>query len=141
VDRRKTPDRRARPTRFAGNLLGPRRRQGGRRRTDRRPSYVDRYDAMDAVLVLGIFVFNLLDAALTLHHLGRGAQEANPLMDALLRISPELFVAEKAAVGAVCVVALAVHKNFRLARVGLWTFFGFYGVLFLYHLYLLFAVP
>lgn len=141
VERRKTPDRRARPTGFWAGLFGPKRRRGGRRRADREPTYVDLYDAVDALLVLGIFVLNLLDAALTLHHLDRGAREVNPLMDALLRISPELFVAEKAVVGAVCVVALVVHKTTRMARIGLWTFFGFYGALFLYHLYLLFALP
>ncbi len=133
-DRRRGGDRRARPTRPFDVLRGHRRRRGGRRRTDRQGIYADRLGTPDVLLVLSIFVLNLLDAYLTLDILLHGAEEANPVMAALLGRSHGVFLAEKIAVVGFCLVILGAHRHFRLARLGLVALLLLYAALFLYHL-------
>lgn len=136
VDRRRTPDRRQAPTGALAVLRGHRRRHRGRRRGERENTYADRIAAGDLLLVLAIFTLNLADAGLTLDHIGRGASEANPVMDAALAVSPGAFLLEKIAVVGTCLVLLVLHRHFRLARLGLWALFAVYAGLFGYHLYL-----
>ncbi len=139
VDRRRTPDRRHRPTRLQDTLAGPRRRRHGRRRADRHRLYVDRYHRSDVALVLAIFALNLLDALFTLQVLGRGAVERNPLMARLLEAGQTTFLVEKCFVVGFWLVLLIVHKNFRMARIGLWVLLLAYAALFGWHLLLHFT--
>lgn len=136
VDRRVSPDRRARPTRFWDTLVGPRRRRSGRRASDQRGLYVDVYHGTDVALVLTVFVLNLLDAAFTLNYLGYGGTEENPFMQRLLEAGNATFLFEKCFVVGFWLVLLIVHKNFRIARIGLWLLLVVYAALFGWHVFL-----
>lgn len=131
VDRRRQ-DRRSGPTRALGDLLSPRRRAGGRRTEDQQ-LYVDRYTRGDVALLLSIFVLNLGDAAFTMRWLARGGREANPVMDFFLDISPYAFLAQKCLVVGFWLLILLIHKNFRVARIGLYASLAVYAVLMLVH--------
>ena len=132
---RRGPDRRTQPTprlsRYA--LLGGRR--GSVRRADEREgSFVDRY-GLGVVLAIGwTALMNAGDSVFTLVHLQSGGIELNPVADSLLQTGRLGFVAFKALLMTAALLVLAVHKNFSLARVGLWIAAGSYTVLNLYHL-------
>lgn len=140
VERRQQPDRRSEPTRAWTGLISflrppeapPLRRQAGRRATDQ-IGYVDRYTRQDLALLLTIFLLNVADAFLTLLWLERGGREANPVMDFLLDIGPWAFLAQKCLVVGLWLVILVVHKNFRLARIGLYSALVVYGLLLIVH--------
>jgi hypothetical protein len=133
VDRRHIPDRRRNPTRWWDSMLGRKRRVRGRRTGEITNVYVDVYYNADLLLVLVVFILNLLDAALTLDHLGRGGSESNPAMAQILTFGPYAFVLEKGLAVGLCLVALTVHKTFRLARVGTYCLLTAYGALTAYH--------
>lgn len=133
VDRRLTPDRRARPTRWWEGLLGARRRIGGRRHHERNNIYVDRYERRDLLLIAAIFSLNLFDAGLTLYNLSVGIAEANPIMDAVIDLGPWSFLYEKLFVVGSCLLALTIHKNFRGVRRAMTMLLWTYALLALYH--------
>lgn len=58
-------------------------------------------------LALFVVVLNIADALATLYAVAGGAEEINPLMRALLDVSPWLFVAIKLSGVTVCAVMLA----------------------------------
>lgn len=142
ADRRSERDRRARPTRFWDSLLGRRRRAIGRREGEQGDVYVDRFGRGDVFLVLAIFALNIFDAFCTLIWLHRGGSEGNPLMDLAIQAGESVFLFQKCIVAGVWLLILLVHKNFRIARIGLWVLLGVYGTVAVYHGFLaLFAVP
>ena len=131
VDRREG-DRRDRPTRPLTGWLTPRRRAGGRRESDRE-SYVDRYSRRDVMLLMTIFLLNVGDAFFTMLWLARGGKEANPVMDFFLDIGPGAFLVQKCIVVGIWLLILLIHKNFRLARIGLYASLVVYALLMLVH--------
>ncbi len=133
---RRGGERRGSPTRLWDFLLGRARRRGGRRDGDHRGTYVDRYRRRDLVLLVAVFALNILDALFTLIWVGEGGGEKNPLMDRLLRSGDQVFINVKFFISGLAFVVLVAHKNFRLARVGLWALFGVYVGVFLYHILL-----
>ena len=142
VDRREAGDRRHRPTRVWDSLRGPRRRSGGRRAGEQGEVYVDRYSARDVLLVVVILLLNVVDALCTLAWLSRGGVEGNPLMNWVLEMGNGFFLFQKCIVAGGWLIVLLVHKNFRIARLGLWMLLAVYGLLALYHgMLLLFAEP
>ena len=135
-------DRRHSATRFRDTWKSPLRRMGARRQGEGDRLYVDRYRASDVALLLGIFLINIADAFFTLHWIGRGGTEGNPLMDWLLGQGQMAFIAFKCLAVGIWLLVLIVHKNFQLARWGLWCLMTFYSFLLLYHLFLyVFAEP
>ena len=67
-------------------------------------------------------------------HLQAGGIELNPVAGALLEAGRGGFVFWKSFLISLALLVLAVHKNFYLARIGLWTAAGTYALLFIYHL-------
>lgn len=135
-ERRNGQDRRRQRTRFWDSLFGRRRRRDGRRSRDRDKLYVDVYHRRDVLLLAGIFLLNIFDAFFTLRWLELGGREGNPVMAMLLEKGGDLaFLIQKCFVVGVWLVILVVHKNFRVARLGLWSLFAVYALLLLYHLY------
>jgi len=142
VDRRTNPDRRRRPTRSWDSLLGRRRRASGRRAGELDGAYVDRFGAREIGLVLAIFALNIFDALCTLLWLNRGGAEGNPVMEWALEAGDSVFLFQKCIVAGVWLLVLLVHKNFRIARVGLWSLLAVYALVGVYHAFLvLFAEP
>lgn len=139
---RRQQERRDRPTRIRDSFRRLRQRRRGRRSGERSNLYVDRYTRSDAALLLSIFSLNIVDAFFTLEWLGRGGLEGNPLMAHLIQLSSSVFLFQKIALAAFWLLLLTIHKNFRVARVGLWILFGVYALLALYHMLLFFfAAP
>ncbi len=130
-DRRRA-DRRQQPMRPWARWRGPLRRAGGRRQEDRR-GYVDVYSRRDVALLLAIFLLNVGDAFFTLRWLGRGGREANPVMDLFLDIGPGAFLVQKCLVVGGWLLVLVIHKNYRVARLGLYTAFAVYAALMVVH--------
>jgi hypothetical protein len=131
-ERRERFDRRRRPTRPWDSLRGWTRRRNPRRGPEG-PVYVDVFSPRDVLLLLAIFLLNLLDAGLTLLYLSQGGSEGNPAMAHLLEIGSVAFLGQKCLVVGVWLLFLIVHKNFRVARYGLWTLLGLYACVFAYH--------
>ena len=133
-------DRRSRPTRRLSHfsLFGGRRRRV-RRDKEREGTFVDLYGFRLWCLALWVAVMNLGDSFFTLVHLQAGGIELNPVARVLLETGRGNFVFIKSFLIGLALVVLVLHKNFTLARVGLWTAAGTYTLLVGYHL-LLFRV-
>jgi hypothetical protein len=81
-----------------------------------------------------VALMNTGDSYFTLVHLQSGGIELNPFAQMLLRTGRFGFVIAKGLMITLAVLVLIQHKNFWLARVGLWIAAGAYTVLNLYHL-------
>jgi hypothetical protein len=134
------PDRRAQPTRRLSRyaIFGGRRRSV-RRDEEREGSFVDVHGTRLWCMVLWVVLMNLGDSFFTLLHLQAGGIELNPIAQALLRTGRESFVFTKSFLIGLALIVLVIHKNFILARLGLWTAVGTYTLLVAYHL-LLFGI-
>jgi hypothetical protein len=136
--RARGPDRRARPTpRFSRFTVRGGRRVHHRRSEEREGAFVDRYSNRLWILLLWTALMNIADCFFTLVHLQAGGEELNPVADALLTTGRVGFVVAKSALISVALLVLCIHKNFHLARVGLWAAAGGYTLLTIYHLSLL----
>jgi len=135
ADRRHGSDRRKNPTpRFSRYTFS-----GGRRVEVRRPgeyegTYVDRYRNRIVLVVAWVALMNIGDSFFTLLHLQSGGIELNPVAAALLRSGRFGFVFWKSLMIALALLVLVLHKNFWMARLGLWISAGGYTLLNLYHL-------
>jgi hypothetical protein len=137
---RHTIDRRERPTvRLSRwSLLGGRRHEP-RRAAEIENSFVDVYGHGLLLAVLWIALMNAADSFFTIVHLQNGGTEVNPIAEVLLQSGRSTFVLVKEAVISLALLVLCLHKNFHLARLGLWTAAVAYTGLLAYHL-LLFLV-
>lgn len=134
------PDRRQSPTpRISRYSLWGGRRQGPRRIEEREGSFVDVYGRRLFLMVLWVALMNIGDSFFTLVHLQNGGVELNPVAQFLLTTGRWNFVFVKSILIGLALTVLAIHKNFSLARIGLWTAAGTYTCLVGYHL-LLFRV-
>lgn len=135
---RRGPDRRVMPTpRFSRYSLWGGRRRDVRRKEELEGSFVDLYRPGLWLLLGWVALMNVLDSYFTLLHLQDGGVELNPVADALLRTGRFGFVFSKSLLITAALVVLCVHKNFRLARMGLGLAAGMYTLLVGYHLLLL----
>lgn len=128
-------DRRAEPTprlsRFS--FFGGRRR-GPRRLGEQEGSFIDVYSKGLWLTVLWVALMNVGDSYFTLVHLQAGGVELNPVAAALLGTGRLGFVLIKSLLIAVALCVLCIHKNFFLARLGIWIATASYTLLLLYHL-------
>lgn len=128
-DRRRAPTPRLSRWTFYGG-----RRRSVRRGEEREGSFVDVHGVRLWCLVLWVALMNVGDSYFTLIHLQAGGIELNPVAEALLGLGRSGFVFTKSTLIALALVVLAIHKNFFLARIGLWTAAGTYTLLVAYHL-------
>lgn len=139
-EQRTSNDRRRRPTSlFSRYTWFGGRRRSVRRKTDPGAVYVDQIGTDVALLLLMTFFFHCLDAIFTLGHIANGGKELNPLMDYLLRIGPNAFVAGKLSLAGFGICFLGVHKNFPMVRAGISLLFLLYAGLIGYHFLLIWA--
>jgi len=88
-----------------------------------------------------ILVLNLMDAFFTLQWVHRGGAEANPFMAYMLELGDGFFLAQKCFVVGIWLIILTVHKNFRLAQIGLYSLAAIYTVLLAGHITLIMHGP
>ena len=135
-DRRRLPDRRARPTTLWSALRWQGRRMGFRRAGEGHYASVDGLARPTVVLALFVAASSLLDALLTLLYLEAGGGEANPLMHFAIAHSQTLFLAVKIGLTGPAVWWLAAHQQWPLAVRGLYGLALGYGVVLVSHLVL-----
>ena len=129
------PDRRRAPTpRLSRFSFFGGRRQQYRREDEKEGGFVDRYSIRLWFLILWVALMNIGDSYFTLVHLQAGGVELNPVAAALLGTGRAGFVFVKSFLIALALCLLCIHKNFFLARVGLWIAAGSYTLLCAYHL-------
>jgi hypothetical protein len=128
-DRRTIPTRRLTRFSFWGG-----RRHRVRRQDEREGSFVDRYSTRLWFMILWVSLMNVGDSYFTLVHLQGGGIELNPVAAFLLETGRARFVLYKTILIGLALIVLCVHKNFFLARVGLWLATAAYTVLVVYHL-------
>ncbi len=131
------PDRRARktPRLSRWSFLAGRRREP-RRDGEREGSFVDVYGSRLLVALMWVALANVADCFFTLVHLQNGGAEVNPVADLLLRTGLMKFVLLKSGLVTLALLILCLHKNLRVARMGLWAAAAAYAVLIVYHLVL-----
>lgn len=134
---RRGPDRRLEETpRFSPWSWWGGRRRDVRREEEREGSFVDVHGIRLWMVVLWVALMNVGDSYFTLVHLQAGGVEMNPVAQGLLGMGRFAFVFLKSVLIGVALVVLAVHKNFYLARVGVYVSAGTYTLLVIYHLLL-----
>jgi hypothetical protein len=134
---RRGPDRRSRSTpRLSRYSFFKGRRRGARRSDEHEGSFVDLYSPGMLLAILWIALMNSADSFFTIVHLQNGGQEVNPIAGALLGTGRAEFVLIKSAVISLALIVLCLHKNFHLARLGLWVAAVAYTALLAYHLVL-----
>ncbi len=131
------PDRRRRATpRFSRySFVGGRRREI-RRGHEAEGTYVDLYGPYLLIALLWVALMNVGDSFFTLVHLQAGGIELNPIAERLLQTGRFGFVFWKCLLIGLALFVLALHKNFRLARIGIWVAAASYTLLVSYHLVL-----
>ena len=77
---------------------------------------------------MAVYILNLFDVTFTIHALGNGAVETNPLM----RCVPAMVVYKTIVIGALC--WWLGQQNGKLARYGLWVITAVYGAVVLWHI-------
>ncbi|MHC4894714.1 MAG: DUF5658 family protein [Planctomycetota bacterium] len=133
--RERRGDRRRQSTpRFSRYTLHGGRRRGGQRDGENEGTFVDLYEGRLFLLVMWVAAMNLADCWFTLIHLQAGGFEVNPVADVLLQSGRVGFVVLKGVLIALALLILTLHKNFWLARIGLWVATGVYTLLVCYHL-------
>jgi len=132
------PDRRSRPTpRISRYTLVGGRRRGSRRAGENEGTFVDQYSGRLLLIMLWIGFMNAGDSFFTLLHLQSGGIELNPIAGMMLGTGRIGFVLLKSLLITVPLIVLTLHKNFPLARIGIWTAAAAYTALLGYHLALL----
>lgn len=135
---RRGPDRRqhATPRLSRYSFMGGRRR-GARREGEELHSFVDQYGQRMWALLAWVALMNACDSFFTLLHLQDGAIELNPVAGWMLTTGRVGFVLLKSILITLPLVVLCLHKNFPLARMGLWLAACVYTALVAYHIWLL----
>lgn len=128
-------DRRLQPTPRLSrrSFLGGRRRRA-RRQGEGENAFVDLYSVRLLLILLWIALMNVADSFFTLVHLQHGGTEVNPVAGMMLQTGLTSFVVLKSGLIGLALLVLCVHKNFHLARLGLWIAAIAYTLLFAYHL-------
>ncbi len=113
-NRRRSGDRRRKPTPPISRYTFRGRRVHARRAGEDRNYYVDRYESRYLFIILGVLLLSILDAYLTLNLLRHGGIELNPIMNLLIRHDPVLFLCIKFGITGLGITFLLIHKNFHL---------------------------
>lgn len=133
--RRQRADRRRNPTpRLSRFSLHGGRRRSVQRVEEREGAFVDLYSPWVLFWVTWVALMNIGDSFFTLVHLQAGGVEVNPIAAAMLRTGRLGFVLIKVALIGAALLVLTLHKNFQLARWGLWVSTAAYTTLVVYHL-------
>ncbi len=128
-------DRRVRPTpRLSMYSIAGGRRRAAQRADQREGSFVDAYSVWVFLWILWIAAMNVGDSFFTIVHLQAGGVEVNPVAAAMLKTGRFGFVFLKAAIISAALLVLTIHKNFSMARIGLWVSTVAYTALVTYHL-------
>ena len=133
MERRVLEDRRRRATSLPSALAWGGQRAGFRRRIDGSTGYVDVARPATLWLTLFIAIASAFDAFFTLVHLGRGAREANPVMQFALDHGVGWFLFCKVGLTSLGIAFLIAHQLTPLSFKSLRIISVAYAVLLAYH--------
>lgn len=103
-------------------LLFNGRRERSRRDEDRGKAFIfDRYNQKLFLAITVILVLSILDAALTLVVIQRGATELNPVMAYFLEHGTPTFIVAKYVLTSIGVLILLIFKNVFLTKIKIYT--------------------
>ena len=118
TERRDSTERRTRVFRTMLGSIIDRRRDHPQRLSEReQPYYSDFYESWLFVLIVGIVLLSVTDAAPTLRILAQGGVELNPVMDAILAQGPLAFFAVKYGLTCVGLLICVLHIRHQLLRI------------------------
>jgi len=138
--RRAADDRRRKPTPPFSRYMFVGRRRAGRRDGEAANIYIDRYSPREWFLAVGVVVLSGLDLLFTLLHLDAGGREVNPVMAWFLNWGGiDAFAVAKTLFTLVGVCVLLLHARFHRVNTLFRLAFGLYGLLFFFHLYVMYA--
>lgn len=140
-DKKNTPperigDRRKRPTPFLSRYTFRGRRRRARRSEEGYNYYVDRIGGSVWVVIAIVFILSVTDSLFTIHFLGRGFREINPLMNIAILIGKPAFIISKYIFTVIGILALGLHKNFIFVKELIALIITFYILLNGYHIWL-----
>ena len=138
-ERRTCPNRRRHKTITALFSQFRRRKSVGRRQEDK-VGYIDVYGPRVWIFAGSVLALSVLDAVLTRREIASGmVQEANPVMKmALSWGGMYTFYGVKAALTALPLAVLVLHKEWPIAKFTAWICLWCYILIALYHIYLYF---
>ena len=145
LERRSGQDRRDRQEPLLKGLFFSGVRESVRRAEDRkRIVFLDRYDPSMLIPIILVLILSLLDAALTLILIARGARELNPVMQYYINHGPKVFLLVKYGLTAASVLIIvliyeSLASRYRLRSTILPVFAAVFGCVVLWELYLLFG--
>jgi hypothetical protein len=108
--------------------------------------YFDRYSSSLFAVIVAILLLSVLDALLTLHLIGKGSTELNPVMSYFLQHGPFVFMGAKYFLTCFGVIVLLLFRNAVLKRSliharHLFTYIiGAFSTVIVWQLYLIFFV-
>ena len=88
-------------------------------------------------LIFGIFIFNILDAVLTIRAIKNGAHELNPVMRFFLEINFFTFFIAKLFIVSFCLCIFWKLRDNKFCRISVFFCFLIYLLLTIYHFYML----
>jgi len=115
----------------------------GRRRQARRDDesqigyYVDRQTPFELVAVFSLFALTLTDALATLHILGKGGTELNPIMRSALEVGDHYFLITKLGISLLGGILILIHARFPAVKKSLFALITLYAGVVIYHIYLI----
>ena len=136
MDRPRLPDRRPGPTTLRSACRARDQRPWFRRAGAGHQASGEGRARRTVGLTLFVCVASLLDARLTLDHLARGGEEANPVLALALTHGTALFLSLKIGLTGAGVWILTAHQRLPLAARGLQGLALGYGTVLVYHLVL-----
>ena len=99
---------------------------------------MDRYDHSLFIALLLVVLLSVVDGYFTIFHVGRGAQEINPLMSFLLGYSDRWFFILKYLLTVIGVLIFCIYQNLLVVRAMLAFVLVFYVGVLANHLVLMF---
>ncbi len=134
--KRKTGERRKRPTSLFSRYLFTGRRRAMRRVEEEGDGfYVDRFSAADWIPPAALMLVSIADLVLTAAWLNAGGSEANPLMAWLAGRSGLWFALVKISVTLFAAGFFLLHSRFHRARLAIGSLIFLYACLLAYHGY------
>jgi hypothetical protein len=116
----------------------------GRRREVRRGEeqhggyYIDQHSSVDMTAVVALLLLTVIDAVATLHIVGRGGQEMNPIMRGALDVGEDYFVFSKVGISLLGAFLILLHVRFPGVRRALRALLVLYSGVLVYHAFLIY---
>ncbi len=144
-EKRKTKDRRKRPTRPISKYTLVGRRKKSRREEEADNYYADKYERKYLIIIGLIVLLAIFDTIFSLKIFKFGGSEINPIMSFLLKTDVTFALIIKYLATILAILVIFIHKNFRVLKFiktnsVIYFILIIHIVLFIYESYFLFSL-